>query len=227
MSERLSPAFLSRNIASMPEASHFVYPLSTHSLRWRNGPSRGENKRMVPHRKDFTTVLSRLDFVRQSCGVSTKSAFAEWIGADSAQRVSGWESRDSLPKDGALMVCKVTGASLGWLLTGEGEPFPNGPTLFTGALPSSAEYRLRVVEDQMDAMSTVMVVCLRILSEKLPGVGPELVSALAGIPGETGSKRQLLEAAAGAAALGLRSSAQASPPVARRESAGKPQRKGR
>jgi hypothetical protein len=182
---------------------------------------------MVPTRSHFETISSRLEYVRAQTEAPSKARFAEWIGAASPQAVNGWETRDSLPSEPAKMVAKATGASLAWLLTGEGDPFPNGPVPCPGAVPRSAEYRLRAAEDQIDAMSTVMVTFLELFSARLPAVGMELAKALAALPGDTGSKRQLLEAAAGAAALGLRSSEQGARPAAPRVSPGKPQRKHR
>jgi hypothetical protein len=175
-------------------------------------------------RPRYPTVISRLDHVREVTKVPSKADFARWIKAKNPQTVSQAEGRDRLSRDLAIQISEATGASLDWLLQDRGDPFPSGVKNYPGAVPSSAEYRLRAAEDQIDAISTVMVVCLRLMAEKLPVLAPDLVAALAALPGETGSKRQLLEAAAGAAALGLRSVEQAVPPVARRGSPGKPQR---
>jgi hypothetical protein len=185
----------------------------------------GKNERMVSPALSFPTILSRLDFVRSECRAPSKSDFSKWIGAASPQAVNGWETRDSLPTEPAKAIAKVTGASLAWLLTGEGEAFPKGAIPFPGVVPSSADYRLRAAEDQIDALSTVMVVFLQTFSAKLPDVASELAQALRGLPGDSGSKRQLLEAAAGAVEVGLRSSGQAAPPAGRRVSAGKPRQR--
>jgi hypothetical protein len=182
---------------------------------------------MVAPRPRYETVLSRLDHVRAVTKVPSKADFARWVKAKNPQTISQAEGRNSLSRELAILISDATGASLDWLLLDRGDPFPDGAKPYPGAVPASAEYRLRAAEDQIDAISTVMVVCLRILSAKLPDVGPVLAEALAALPGETGSKRQLLEAAAGAAALGLRSVEQEVPRAGQSGSLGKPQRKGR
>lgn len=176
------------------------------------------------------TIKERMDFVRETTGAPSKADFARWLNVKNPQTLSQAVTRGRLSQDLAILVSEVTGASVSWLLTSKGEPFPDGPTPYPGsALPSTAEARLRVAEDQIDAISTVMTACLHILSAKLPDVGPALAHTLATLssPADPLPKRELLEAAVRAAALGLQSVAQDARPVVPAGLRGKPQQKNR
>lgn len=175
------------------------------------------------------TVKDRLGYVRKMTGCTKATAFAAWVGARSPQAVGAWEARDSISSDGALKVHKATNANVKWLLSGEGEPFgKEGPTIYAGADPPELVERVRVTEDETQGLINVMTTVLQSLSAMMPDAGRGLLAALRALPpGDSGSQRQVLEAASGAVELGLRSVAPASRPAARRGSPGKPPQKGR
>lgn len=175
----------------------------------------------------FPTVESRILHVRAATKCPSGAAFAKWIGANSPQAVGKWIERQRLPADALKLLNAATGADVGWLLNGKGEPFPGGVTPYPGALPATAEPRLQVIEDQLDAMKAVMARVLELLSAKLPTVGPDLAAMLAALPGETEAKREVFATAAAAAAEGLLSAVSASRSGVRVESRGTPPRKGR
>jgi hypothetical protein len=106
----------------------------------------------------------------------SKSAFAKWLEAD-PQKVANWRSRDSLPRDGALLIQAKTGASLDWLLAGKGDPFPQGPITYAEPTDDLAQ-RLREAEDRLAGAFAVMHVLVEALSAKLPGAAAELVQGL-------------------------------------------------
>lgn len=102
-----------------------------------------DHKRMVDPAFNFETVLSRLEHVREKTLCPSKAALAAWLEAGSPQTVQQWESRDSLPGRAALSISERTGADVTWLLSGKGEPFPNGPTIYVSpAVPPSVATEL-------------------------------------------------------------------------------------
>lgn len=198
-----------------------VSVLSTSYFGLLNGHPERENKRSVPQGKDVMKVKERLELVRQTTGCPTNSALAEWVGVNSPQVVSGWESRDSISGDGAVKVSRATGADLHWLMTSDGEPFPNGAKHFPGALPNDAINRVRMNEDAIDAIKMVLAAALRTMAAEIPALGRQLASALGDLQGSSGSQKQVLEGVVLAVATGLKSSAPEAPHAARGVSVGK------
>jgi hypothetical protein len=171
------------------------------------------------------TVRDRLEYVRKQTGCTKPSAFASWIGAKSPQAVGAWEARDSISAKGALLVHAATGADTKWLLSGVGDPFPNGPLPYPGAEPPELAASVRVNEDTIDGLKAAMTTVLRTLSATTPDVGRALLAALEKAQGQCESEvqREVLAAASRSVERGLQSSAQVGRPASPAESSGKPQ----
>jgi hypothetical protein len=177
--------------------------LSTDRFPWSNGARGCHHKHMVDSKPVPLTPKQRLDLVRKLTKCQNKSAFARWIGAKTAQAVQQWEKRE-VTREGALMIKRATGAATDFLLTGMGEPFPNGVTVYRGADAGGLAQRIDTVETISEQVGTVLSQILRAVSAKLPDVGRDVVQQLeAEIAASVGANSQVLAAAIAAARSGL------------------------
>jgi hypothetical protein len=202
--------------------------LSTYCSRWSNGPAGCEHKHMVDKRPPMPKPSQRLDHARKMTRCENKAAFAKWIGAPAPQNVENWAKRKGgIPVKWAQKIQQETGASFQWLLTDEGEPFPNGPKIYSGAGPELIEQRLVDLEDQVDVASHVVWRLIEMISAKIPGAGAELEAAFRKLQSTDAAKSQALEVAILAAQKGRESKAAEGRGASRSESGGKPPRSGR
>lgn len=158
---------------------------------------------MVDTQAKPLTPKQRLDLVRKLTRCPKKAAFARWIGAKTPQAVQQWENRE-VTREGGLMIRKATGASLDFLLTGLGDPFPAGPTIYAGTDSPALAERVDTVASVTEQMAAVLGQVIRALSAKLPAVGQDLVQMLqAEVEASPGSNTQVLAEAIAAAKSGL------------------------
>jgi hypothetical protein len=204
-----------------------LIPLSTRCFPWSNAPPECDHKHMVDKRAPMPRPGDRLDYVMKVCRVPSKAEFARWIKSRSPQRVGNWWGRAAIPAEAAKLIRSASGASYTWLMMDEGEPFPDGPTMY--APPSAAELdkRLSDLEDEFGDLGTAIARMIRVISAKLPGTAAALEEALQSLPAQQGSRSPALEVVAAAAAEAREAEEQAARAVAPTGSSGKPQRSGR
>lgn len=132
----------------------------------------------------MTETTDRLRLIRETCRAPTQAAFAKWIGAASPQAVENWGKRDSVPKAQAIKIHDASGADLGWILSGRGEPFPNGPTYHPGAdvLAAPQDEVIRRLEADVDQMRQAMLTFFRWASLRKPAAASELADLLREAP---------------------------------------------
>lgn len=176
------------------------------------GPD-SEHKRMVSKRKPMPTPSERIDYVIAACNVPSDAAFGRWIKVKNPQNVRAWRNR-GISRDGAILIGKASGASLDFLLSDKGEPFPDGPILYRPARPEDMADQLTALEGEVDDAAAVLAALVRILSEKLPGAAEALHQAQQALPAG-GSSSLVREAVAAAVA-------EARPPSATAGRAGEP-----
>lgn len=205
---------------------HAVTALSTRRSPWLNGGLAGENKPMVS-RPSTPTARERIEFLLAQTGTPGTTALARWAEIKAPQNITAAMTRDSISRDLGVKICKVSHASLDWLLADIGVPFPNGPARYTGEVPKSAEPRLRQTEARLDATFELVLLLLRQVSAKLSDADKELVPAIRKLGEENPSLQPILEVAARAAAAIPESKEPAAPRVRRGVSPGKPPRKDR
>lgn len=212
----------------MHEFQHTVSALSTLPHGWNPIASPRHNKRLVLKGRRVLTTEQRIELVLQETGAVDKAKLARWAETGTPQAMNQAIGRDSLSKGMARKLAKTTGASLAWLLDGVGEPFPDGPTRYPGAqINADGLVRLRQAEDAVDALSIVLAATLRTVASESAELGRALEASLAGLRGESGSMKQVIEGARAAVATGLQSSAPAARRAAPSGSSGKRPRTGR
>lgn len=175
--------------------------------------------------KHAATVTERLDTIRQATGCKGKSAFAKWIGAESPQAVGNWIKRGKIPGDGALLIAKTTGADLNYVMTGEGQSFPNGAVPYPGAAPAKVDERIRELQDEVQLNSSMLSALAAAISATTPGAADEVDRRLRAIAG-SGSMPPGLAVVVRAAAAARQSTARADQRGGLPKSGGKLPRKG-
>lgn len=208
-----------------PNYNMTLIPLSTFSARFPNAPLAGENSPMIQAKAKSTTVRERLALVRQATGCDKPADFWRWIEAKSAQAVDAWIGRNRITPEGALLIARATGASTHWLLFGDGEAFPQGPTPYPGAA-QAGNGRVRALEAQVDGLNFALAQVIRAVSARLPGAGAELSAAIRSA-GEGRTLPPQLVLLALAAEEAAQPVAPATPKAAPAASGAKPPRKGR
>lgn len=104
----------------------------------------------------YPDVKSRLDHILQMCRYPTPTKFMEALGRK-PQNWANWRDRDTLGRD-PVLIAEKTGASLEWLMTGRGEPFPNGPTVYVGASDLPPDIRRQLDGMELAIADLVMAV---------------------------------------------------------------------
>lgn len=127
----------------------------------------------------FPDTTSRLAHVIQVCGYPSDAAFAAALGLP-PQNLRNWRQRNSIGKDSMGKIRDTAGASMDWLDTGKGEPFPNGPIPYTGpALAGSdAMQRLADAEAEIDALTSVVATLIQALGRLAPAEAGAVAEAL-------------------------------------------------
>lgn len=133
-----------------------------------------QNKPMV---SSFPTIESRLQHVMTACRYPSTARFMEAIG-EKPQQWRNWVMRDSLGRAYAK-VKTTTGASIDWLMTGEGEPFPEGAIIYSGP-QTSADLMARIVDLERDIVDVVsaMSISLERFSATTPDAGKAVAADL-------------------------------------------------
>lgn len=182
---------------------------------------------MVDQLPAMTTARARVDHVLKMTGCPGDSDLAKWIGLNSAQHLGVTITRGKLTLGVAQKMRDATGASLEWLLENKGVPFPSGAKPYPGAIPGSAEARLKLAEDRLDAAGVILLSLVRLVSARIQGAAAELVPELRQLAAANPSLQQLLEVAAAAAEASPESKGQAGRRAPRVESSGTPPRRGK
>lgn len=127
----------------------------------------------------LSSYTARLDFVAKACQFPTDAAFAAAIGVK-PQNLTNWRHRESIGKDSLAKIRAATGASMDWMTTGKGEPFPEGPTLYAGAPPTTSEALARISQLERDVHQLTAAVGMLIsrLAESAPGAAPAMAADL-------------------------------------------------
>lgn len=128
--------------------------------------------------KNFPTLESRLQHLLAACGYPSSTRLMEALG-QKPQQWRNWITRGSLGRAPGR-IKEVTGASTDWLLTGQGEPFPEGPIRYTGAVELSPDHQARVEDLERDVahLTTVMGLLVRYISETKPAAAAGLARDL-------------------------------------------------
>lgn len=127
----------------------------------------------------FPDVASRLTHVMEVCGYPSQAALMDAIGRRSAQWGS-WVKRGNYGNGGDMLLKEVTGVSIDWLKTGQGEPFPNGPIRCSGAGPADVGLadRLAKTEQALDVLAGVVAALLRAMRRESPSAAADVAAAL-------------------------------------------------
>jgi hypothetical protein len=128
--------------------------------------------------KKPASLEQRLQHVQTTCGYPSPTRLMEALG-QKPQQWRNWIKRGSLGRAPGR-IKEVTGASIDWLLTGAGEPFPDGPTMYVGAADPGQAYALRVEDLERDVahLTSAIGLVLRSLSEMKPDAGAALAADL-------------------------------------------------
>lgn len=170
---------------------------------------------------------ARLMRLLEVCRVPSKADFIRWVGEQNPQTFRNWSTR-GIPADKARTVAKVTGASLDWLLDGQGEPFPAGAVAYAPPTTGELAERVLALQGELSSLWAVVGDLVRIVSAKLPGAGEDAERAFRTLARSTAGHGALrLEALAAFAEESRQASAPASRAAPRTGSGGKPRGKGR
>lgn len=125
------------------------------------------------------TLADRLAHVIQACGYPRDAAFTDAIGLR-PQNLRNWRERGSISRASLERIKHATGASMDWMATGEGEPFPEGPILFAGASASSpgAADRIAKLEHDLDTLAGVVGKLIRSVGRIAPPEAAKILAAL-------------------------------------------------
>lgn len=147
--------------------------LSTESLLAFETPS-CEHAQM-PEKATPGNVSGRIDYVMAVCKYPTQDALANAIG-EKSQTITNWRKRDSIGRGGPKLR-EVTGVSTDWMQGGVGEPFPDGPRLYAGPIPSDAE-TLERVQKGLDDIGLAVIALCKTVSARSPAEARELTERL-------------------------------------------------
>lgn len=121
------------------------------------------------------TVSGRLDYVMAVCKYPTQGAFAAALG-ESSQTITNWRLRDSIGRGGPKLR-EVTGVSTDWMQNRVGEPFPDGPRLYSGPTPADRE-TLEKVQTGLDDMGLAVIAVCKTVSSRSQAEARELTERL-------------------------------------------------
>lgn len=149
--------------------------LSTESLiapktvSWHHAP--------MPN-KPFVNVSERLDYVIRTCEYPNQTALAAALN-ESNQTLTNWRNRNSIGRGGPKLR-RVTGVSSDWMSEGIGEPFPDGPILYSPAsLTEQTSRDLRHIGGDIDQLRYTVLAIVDWLSDSIPGAAVGIRERLA------------------------------------------------
>lgn len=131
-------------------------------------------------RTDLTTIGGRIEYVIRECRYPTQAAFARAIGT-TPQNVGKWINTDSIGKFGAALRAK-TEVNLNWLLTGDGDPFPEGPKMYAdsdamgGQRP--ADKAIHQLENDVDSIRFLLNALVAVLVTYRPGEAAQVAKLI-------------------------------------------------
>lgn len=131
---------------------------------------------------DLSELSGRVQYVMRECGYPDKASFARALGT-SPQNVSKWLNTESIGNFGPRMR-QVTGVSLDWLMLNDGDPFPQGPTLYEKSEASAGhglEKRVRQLEHEVQALGYGFGALVASIIARTPDAGAHIVSAIRGM----------------------------------------------
>lgn len=195
--------------------------LSTTSFGLSNDRFSRDHKRMV----DYPDVASRLDHILGACEYPSQTAFLDALNLK-PQNWRNWRERDSFGRSD-IKIHELTGADIGWLKTGKGTPFPNGPVLYSGADPVKLEQRIRELQDEAQLTSSMLSALAATITATTQGAGEDLLRRLKSVYPDPGLTPPGLAVVIRAVEAARRSTAPAGRPAAPPKSSGTPPRKGR
>lgn len=161
-------------------------------------------------------LAARLDYVIRTCKYPSDAEFARAIGTKNPQNVAAWRARGSFGEEGDVLIATATGADMLWLKTGRGEPFPNGPIVYSGATVVPSPGQLLELQAGVDGLTAVVAAILQALFRTAPAEAAgvtALIRAYQARPGYVSEAVRTLLVAAEKAALDV---APAGAPAARR-----------
>lgn len=129
----------------------------------------------MPTNEDPTTVSGRIDYVMKVCKYPTQGALADAIG-EKSQTITNWRIRDSIGRGGRKLR-EVTGVSTDWMQGSVGEPFPDGPILYSGPIPADTE-TLEKIQRGLDDISLAVIALCKTVSARSPSEARELQERL-------------------------------------------------
>lgn len=127
-----------------------------------------------PHALD--TVSGRLDHVMKVCEYPSQVELAAALGLRSSQIVTNWRKRNSVGRGGPRLR-EVTGVSTDWMTDKVGEPFPNGPILYSGPAVMNAEI-VEIMRGRLDQLSIAVIALCRTVSARSQAEGRDLADRL-------------------------------------------------
>jgi len=119
---------------------------------------------------DLSTVGGRVEYIIRECRYPTPAAFSRAVGT-SPQNVNKWVNTNSIGTFGPKLRA-VTAVNLNWLLTGDGEPFPEGPMLYAhedgGTDKRAADKAIHQLENDVDSMRYLLNALVAVMIASRP-----------------------------------------------------------
>lgn len=124
---------------------------------------------------DMATVAERLDYVIGVCKYPTQTEFAAALG-EKSQTLTNWRKRNSIGRAGGKLRA-TTGVSTDWMSHGVGEPFPNGPILYSGTQQASPE-SLEAMQRELHQLTLGIIAVIDWIGGRTPAEAQDLLGRL-------------------------------------------------
>lgn len=118
------------------------------------------------------TVSGRLDYVIKVCEYPTQTELAAALGLRSPQVITNWRTRDSVGRGGSRLR-EVTGVSTDWMTAKIGEPFPDGPILYSGPAAVDAK-TIETIRESLDQLGLAIIAICHSVSARSQAEGRDL-----------------------------------------------------
>lgn len=141
---------------------------------------------------DFPTVESRLQHIMEACQYPSPAQLMAAIG-ERPQQWRNWTLRDSFGR-AHKKIKAATGASIDWLTTGEGEPFPSGPIPYAGPVPAGSEPLARIAQLERDVGDLWRIIAMGLtrFSAMTPDAGAAVAADLRAYLAQPGTPSEAL-----------------------------------
>lgn len=139
--------------------------LSTESLI---APETERHEYAAMPNRSFETVSDRLDYVIEVCRFPSQTALANVLG-EKPQNLTNWRTRNTIGRAGKKLRA-VTGVSTDWMESAVGEPFPDGPVIYSPeAQAERSALTISRLEGDIDQLRYTLLALVDWLSDSTPG----------------------------------------------------------